>query len=189
MTLRAAILLTFTAALAGCGGTTTRYAVPSPLAEEAAPRIASKYGSLEIREISLPTYASSEEIATRDADGAIVSEKTLLWADEPSRAITLELSRLLGQMTRAQVAAEPWPFLDRAAAQVDVRVEEMLADEIGGFQLSGQYYVAPDSGIGGRSGLFSITVPIVGEGARVIAAARGVAVRQLAEQIAREGLR
>lgn len=187
MTLKPAFALTFVAALAACGGTVERFAVPAPV-ETAVPRITSRYGTIEVRQVSLPTYAASEEIASRGQGGAITSDKSLLWADEPARAITLELARVLSVMTRAQVAAEPWPFLDRAAALVDVRVEEMVADADGAFRLSGQYYVAPDSGIGGRSGLFEISAPILGEGAGAIAAARGVAVRDLAEQIARNGL-
>ena len=187
MTFRPAFLIVFLLAACG-GGTVERFAVPAP-AEAALPKLSSRYGSIEVRQVSLPTYAASEEIASRDAGGAITADKNLLWADEPARAMTLELARTLGLMTHAQVAAEPWPFLDRASALVDVRVEEMVADADGSFRLSGQYYVAPDSGVGGRSGLFSLSQPVVGEGAAAIAAARGLAVRALAEQIARKGLR
>lgn len=174
--------------LAACGGTIERYAVPPATTEAALPRVASRYATVEVREVSLPTYAASEEIASRDAAGAITGNKSLLWADAPARAMTLELARVLGLMTRVQVAAEPWPFLDRASAQIDVRVEEMVADADGSFRLAGQYYVAPDSGVGGRSGLFNLSAPITGEGAGAIAAARGAVVRDLAEQIARQGL-
>lgn len=188
MTYKPALALLLFAMLSACGATVERYAVPTGAAEASMPRIGSRYPTIELRQVSLPTYAASEEIATRSAEGAITSDKSLLWADEPARAMTLELARTLGVMTRAQVAAEPWPFLDRASAQVDVRVEEMVADADGSFRFSGQYYVAPDSGVGGRSGLFSINTPITGEGAGAIAAARGAAVRTLAEQIARQGL-
>lgn len=187
MTFRPAFALILMTALAACGGGVERFAVPAPV-DAALPKVSSRYSTVEIRQVSLPTYAASEEIATRSETGAITSNKSLLWADEPARAMTLELARVLGVMTRVQVAAEPWPFLDRAAALVDVRVEEMVADADGTFRLAGQYYVAPDSGIGGRSGLFSIVTPVVGEGAGAIAAARGAAVRDLAEQIARKGL-
>ena len=188
MTIRPAFALLVTVLLAACGGTVERYAVPAPTTDAAMPSLSSRYATIEVRQVSLPTYAASEEIASRSDTGAITSNKSLLWADEPSRAMTLELARMLGVMTRAQVAAEPWPFLDRASAQLDVRVEEMVSDADGTFRLSGQYYVAPYSGVGGRSGLFSITTPVTGEGAGAIAAARGAAVRQLAEQIARQGL-
>lgn len=187
--MRPALLIALLATLAGCGETVQRYATAAPVVDEKLPSISSRYRSVEVRQISLPTYAASDEIATRDATGAITSNKSALWADEPARAMTLELSRYLGQITGVQVAAEPWPFLDRAGAIVDVRVEEMVADADGAFRISGQYYVAPDSGTGGRSGLFSLSEPILGEGAGAIAAARAAVTRALAEQITRSGLR
>ncbi|WP_407495966.1 membrane integrity-associated transporter subunit PqiC [Pseudooceanicola sp. MF1-13] len=186
---RILILTACLAALTACGGSVERFATAAPTVTPDLPRISSRYNSVEVRQISLPTYAASDEIATRSETGAITSDKSVLWADEPARAMTLELSRYLGQITGAQVAAEPWPFLDRAAAIVDVRVEEMVADANGTFVITGQYYVAPDIGSGGRSGLFDISEVVVGEGASAIAAARALATRKLAEQITRQGLR
>lgn len=189
MTLRPSIALVLTVTLTACSGGAERFA-PTPAAISAPlPKISSRYRSIEVRQISLPTHAATDEIASRGENGAITSSKEVLWADEPARAMTLEMARYLGQMTGAQVAAEPWPFLDRAAALIDIRVEEMVADANGTFVLTGQYYVAPDSGVGGRSGLFSIAQPITGEGAASIAAARAGAVQALSEQIARAGLR
>ena len=189
MTFRPLIALPLIAALAACGGTVERFGSGAPVVDQTLPRVSSRYSSLEVRQVSLPSYAASDEIASRDAGGAITTNKSTLWADEPARAMTLELSRYLGQITGAQVAAEPWPFLDRAAAIVDVRIEDMVADADGSFHITGQYYVAPDSGYGGRSGLFSLSQPIVGDGAGAIAAARAAATRALAEQIARGELR
>lgn len=188
MTFRTLPILAALALVSACSGGVERYAVPAPVAETL-PRLSSRYASIEVRQVSLPTYAASDEIASRSADGAITSDKSLLWADEPARAMTLELARYLGTITRSQVAAEPWPFLDRADALVDIRVEEMVADADGTFRLSGQYYVAPDSGVGGRSGVFDLSRPIAGKGAGAIAAARGAVVRALAEEITRKGLR
>jgi len=186
---RIALMIACFAALSACGGSVERFASGAPVVTQDLPRISSRYGSIEVRQISLPTYAASDEIATRSETGAITSDKSTLWADEPARAMTLELSRYLGQITGAQVAAEPWPFLDRAAAIVDVRVEDMVAEADGTFRISGQYYVAPDIGSGGRSGLFDLSEPVVGEGVSAIAAARALATRKLAEQITRQGLR
>lgn len=173
--------------LTACGGTVERFAA-APV-EQSLPRVSSRYGSIEVRQINLPSYAAGDEIASRSATGAITTDKSTLWADEPARALTLQLSRTIGQITGAQVAAEPWPFLDRAAAIVDVRVEDMVAEADGTYRLTGQYYVAPDSGYGGRSGLFAISQPIVGDGAGGIASARSAAIGALAEEIVRKGLR
>lgn len=174
--------------LSACGGETLRYSVPAaPVTEK---KIAIAYRSVELLAVSLPAYAASEQIHVRGEGGALLASSELLWSDDPSRAVTLELGRYLSQMTGARVAPEPWPFADRASVRVDVRVEEMLADGDTLFLMSGQYFVAPDTGGRDRSGLFSISAPIAtGGGAAAIAAARGEVVRDLARKIARDGLR
>ncbi|MFD1342089.1 PqiC family protein [Litorisediminicola beolgyonensis] len=177
--------LALAAALAGCGSD-ARYATITPEPEA---RIPSLYGTIEVVEVTLPTYAEGEEIYAQDPDGAIVAFGPL-WADLPSRAMTLQLASTLDQITGATVAAEPWPFRDFPAAKVDVRVEDMLATSRGTFRLAGQYYVAPEELGRNRSGRFAIEVPLPEDaGAPQIAAARGQATSQLAEQIARSGLR
>ncbi|MGR3321699.1 MAG: PqiC family protein [Pseudooceanicola sp.] len=182
------IILLAGLALAACAGTEQRFSVPPASVEDE--RIGISYPTVEIVEVSLPTYAGAEEISIRGEGGALESSGELLWADKPSRAITLELSRHIAQLTGARVAPEPWPFADRATARVDVRVEEMLAEGETRFVMSGQYFVAPEAGGRNRSGLFSLSAPIAeGGGAAAIAAARGVVVRDLAREIARKGLR
>lgn len=175
--------------LAGCGEAPLRYSVPvAPATQE---RVGIAYRSVEVRDVSLPTYAAAEEIYIRDAAGALaVAEGGLMWSDDPARSVTLELARHLAQITSAKVASEPWPFVDRAAAVVDVRIEEMYAEGITRFVMSGQYFVAPDEGGRDRAGLFTLAAPIApGGGAAAIAAARGQVVRDLAAEIARRGLR
>lgn len=173
------------ALLAACGGPDVRYATPP---SEPAARVGSAYRTLEVVDVQLPTYAASEEIFVAAADGGITPLGPL-WADDPSRAMTLQLARDLAAITGAQVAPEPWPFRDFAAAKIDVRLEDMLATGTGAFRLSGQYFVAPEEGGRDRSGGFSIEVPLAdAASAGEIARARAAAVTQLAEQIARQGL-
>ncbi|MGC9420132.1 MAG: PqiC family protein [Rhodovulum sp.] len=174
--------------LAACSGSPARYTVPE--AEVAGPRVPSIYGTVALREVSLPAYAASEEIHFRGPDAALSSSSDVLWADDPTRAVTGDLARTLGRMTGATVAADPWPFFDRPAATLEVRVSEMLAEADGRFRLAGQFFVAPESGGRGRSGRFAIETPIAAPGGPgEIAAARGQAVHNLAAQIARDGLR
>lgn len=178
--------LLFLAACSG-GDSAVRYAVPEA---EVAVRARISYASVEVIEVSLPTYASLEEIFVGTADGGLQSSTSLLWADDPTRAVTLELARSLAAITGARVAPEPWPFQEPAAARVDVRVEEMVAMADGVFRLKGQYFVAPrDIDRRERSGAFALVAPWNTEGgAAAIAAARGAVVRDLALQIAKEGL-
>ncbi|QFS84973.1 hypothetical protein FIU97_18960 (plasmid) [Roseivivax sp. THAF40] len=173
------------ATLAACG-TETRFSSPV-IPPEA--RVTSSFPSLEVAEVTLPSYASAEDIYIRDEAGAI-SPAGPLWADLPARSITLQLSRDLGTITNATVAPEPWPFRPFPAATVDVRIEELLATAEGVFLLSGQYFIAPEAGGRASSGQFAIEEAIIGDpgSAAAIAIARGRAVSRLAEQIAREGL-
>ncbi|PYE86005.1 PqiC family protein [Pseudoroseicyclus aestuarii] len=180
-------------ALAACGGPEYRYSVPvsAPVA-----RVAVSASSIEVRDVMLPTYASLEEIYTGQAGGLIQSQPDLLWADEPGRAATLELSRDLGIITGARVAPEPWPFDDYADARVEVRVEEFLAtlpgeETPGSFRISGQYFVATLDAEGrDRAARFDVAAAApAGSGIAGVAAARAAAMAQLAETIAREGLR
>ncbi|MCR8827895.1 PqiC family protein [Pseudosulfitobacter koreensis] len=171
--------------LAACS-TEVRVAAPVVAPET---RIASSFSSLEVSEVTLPSYAAAEDIYFRAADGAISPTGTL-WADLPARAITLQLSRDLGAITGVTVAPAPWPFREFPAAKVDVRIEELLATAEGVFLLSGQYFVAPEAGGRASAQSFAIAEPIAGgpTPAAAIASARGRAVAELAETIARRGL-
>ena len=142
--------------------------------------------SVLLRQVSLPTYAAAEEIATRSAGGLITAQPAILWADDPARAVTLALSSALGEILNTSVAPEPWPFVDLPAVAVDVRVVEFLAEADGSVNLSGQFFVGGD-GIPYRNSTheFAITETVQGTGLTAIAAAQSRALTQLAEQIAR----
>lgn len=149
------------------------------------------YGSVELREVSLPEYATLAEMAVETPEGGITTQKTQLWADNPVRAVTLELTRHLSQITGLTVASQPWPFESNPDARVDVRIEQMLADRQNMFRLSGQIFVSPtEEGGRPRARFFSLSVPIAAPGdAQAMAAARGQIVQDLAVFIARNGLR
>lgn len=187
MVSRSATLFLIALSLAACAGSTAeRYAVPD-LSTDQRVRIAAS--TVEVREVSLPTYARSEEIWRETESGALVSDPATLWADEPSRGMTQELSRNLAALTGARVAAEPWPFRTPADATLEIRVEEMIAGADGRFRLAGQYYTATGSGARDRAGDFTLWAPIEeGSGPTGIAMARASAVKELARQIAENGL-
>lgn len=175
--------------LAACSsGGGVRYAVPQVPVEA---RIPIAFASVEVIDVTLPTYAQGEEISVGLATGGIQRQDGLLWADIPARAVTLDLTRALGLITGAQVASSPWPFDRRPAARVEVRIEEFLPMETGAFRLSGQYFVgAFDGSERARARSFALSVPFdPAGGAPAIAAARGAATVLLAETIAQDGLR
>ena len=174
--------------LAACGGPELRLAVPPATPSEP---VGIGFSSIEVRDVTLPTYAQLESIFVEDAAGMLVGTDELLWADDPARAATLELSRALAELTGVPVAPEPWPFEPYPAARLEVRVEEFVASRRGEFRLSGQYFVAAlDESGRDRARLFRISVPLDPEAPpQAIAAARGQAMLRLAEEIARDGLR
>lgn len=180
-------LLAAFVALAACSGPPAeRFAVPLASAGD---RIAVGVRSVELVEVSLPTYARSEEIWQETAAGALLSDPKMLWADEPTRGVTHALSRQLTEITGARVAAEPWPFEEPADARLEVRIDEMVAGADGRFRLAGTFYTTRRSGARDRVEAFGIAAPIVPEsGPRGIAAARAEAVRDLARRIAAAGL-
>ncbi|QPM91240.1 PqiC family protein [Pseudooceanicola algae] len=189
---RSATILLCGLVLAGCASEKlyTAPVFPGTGTSAAPARIPSRFTSVEVQDVSLPDYAASGQIPERQADGSISSSRSVLWADEPTRAVTMELSRLLRQITGAEIAAEPWPFYDNAQAQLLVRVESMLAEGDGSFRLTGQFFVAPRDGRSGRSSDFMISVPVAAPGGPgAIADARSAAVLALAQRIARDGLR
>jgi len=174
--------------LAGCGASDVRYAVPEVAPQE---RVTIAYRSVEVRDVTLPVYAELEEIYVEMPDGSLTSS-SLLWADDPSRGATLELSRALAIITDRPVASEPWPFESYPDARVEVRVEEFVASlRTQEFRLAGQYFVASLEGRGqDRSGVFRVSVPLPLEaGPGEIAAARGQAMARLAVEISERGLR
>lgn len=169
--------------LAACGGNDTLIAAPEVKVTE---RINTSFRSIEVLEVSLPDYATGDEIALEN-DGAL-SLSNALWADDPTRAVTLGLSRNLTEITSRTVAPEPWPFDRPAAARVDVRVEQLLVSG-GQMRMSGQYFVTDLDGRGrDHAHLFNLSIPIEEVNAQTAAAGRAQLVASLATAIAKDGL-
>jgi len=172
------------AILAACGAP-NRIAVQPPAISET---VGIGYRSVEVKDVSLPSYASADEIAQQAPDGTLITSK-VLWADSPDRAIGLELSRNLARLTRARIASEPWPFEEAAAATLDVRFTDLVAGTDGVFRATGQYFVGVYQGRE-RSGVFDLAVAYDPKGGpTAIAQARGQIILDLAKYLAREGLR
>jgi len=175
----AAVLL---AALAACSSTITRLDMPSVTSDR---DLRALVGSVKVQTVSLPTYAATEEIALETAPGIITSDGELLWADDPQRGVTLQITRQLDDILTATVGPDPWPFAGLPDVTVDVRIAEMLGSVDGTFTLAGQYYIGGD-GIDFResSDDFNIVVAMATPDINAVAAAQATALLQLSEQIA-----
>ncbi len=172
--------------LTACGGEPVRIDLPPT---QARGKIPVSVGSVEVRDVSLPLYAGQEAIFVENETGALVSDSNLLWADDPRQSFTEGLAFSLAAQTRARVAAEPWPFLDRPAARLDVRVSRALPGRDGIFRLAGQYFVASTEGSGREvARRFDLSAPYEPGNVTSIAAAKARLIDELAAEIARTAL-
>lgn len=170
--------------LSACG-TPESVAVKAPSVEHT---LHIGFASVEVKDVSLPSYAAADEIAQQAPDGTMVTTK-VLWADAPDRAIGLELSRNLAQLTKARIASEPWPFEEEAAASLVVRFVDLAAGTDGVFRATGQYFVGVYEGRE-RSGQFDLNLAYDADGGpAAIAAARGKIISDLSSFLARTALR
>lgn len=170
--------------LAGCSNPekTARYLLdPPPVAAQ----VPNRLGTAELKDVSLPEYASDEELAFQTADGAVRSSPDNLWADNPERAFTLSLARAISDVSGATVIGEPWPLAEPPQRVLEVRVERALAQANNTYRLSGRYFVADDrSGGANHARSFDILVQMQGSSPAYTAAAASEAISILAQQIA-----
>lgn len=139
--------------------------------------------SIEVFEVSLPLYMQSQEIPVMGADGAIRSNASALWADDPSRAISLNLAEALSRLSGGVASVEPWPLDEPAKARLDVRVKTLLAHQQGQLRFAGQYFLVSDTGRRPKVEWFDIKVPMEEVNGMTIAQATGLATQRLARQI------
>ena len=190
MILRPTILTALCLTLLGCGSSPDPVRLTTP-PQEPGPRISIPHQSVALREVSLPTYATDEGISIADGTGAIRELSGSIWADDPTRAVTLRLTNALADLTGRTVASDPWPFGGSPDVVVDVRVERLLAEESGRYVAQGRYYVAhEDEERADRAGSFNLVEPFdPALGYSAIAQARSRVLAALAREIAQRGLK
>ncbi|MCF3974361.1 PqiC family protein [Paracoccus salsus] len=180
-----ATLLVTLLALSGCSNPekTGRFLIDPPIPAQQVPN---RLGTAELKDVSLPEYASDQEVMWQTADGAVRSTPDNLWADNPQRAFTQMLARTISDMSGATVISEPWPLAEPPQRVLEVRVEKALAQANGLYRLSGRYFVSQESGGGtNHARSFDISVPLAGnQQPSAVAAALSLAITQLAGQIA-----
>ncbi|WP_411838053.1 membrane integrity-associated transporter subunit PqiC [Paracoccus sp. ME4] len=182
----AVIALSGAALLGACSNPekTGRYLIDPPVAGVQVPN---RLGTAELKDVSLPEYASDQEVAFQTEDGAVRSTPDNLWADNPGRAFTTTLARAISDVSGATVISEPWPLAQPPARVLEVRVERALAQADNSYRLSGRYFVSDDGLSGGGANharSFDIRVPMATQGPASTAAAASQAIAILAQQIA-----
>ena len=88
MTLTKPLAAAVALAFLGACGTPDRIAVQPPAITET---ISIGFASVEVRDVSLPTYASADEVVQQAPDGALVTSK-VLWADAPEIVLDIQPS-------------------------------------------------------------------------------------------------
>lgn len=166
---------------------TGRYLIDPPVSGE---RVPDRIGTAELKDVSLPEYASGDEVAWQSGDGAVRLDSKKLWADSPQRAVTMSLARAISDISGATVIAEPWPLSEPPRRKIEVRVEKALAQAgqggaAGDYRLAGRYFVSDDrAGGANQARSFDISIPMASEAPAEIARAQSQAIAQLARQIA-----
>lgn len=173
-------------AMAACSNPekTGRFLIDPPASGAQVPN---RLGTAELKDVSLPEYASGQEVAWQTADGAVRSNPDNLWADNPQRGFTLALARAISDISGATVIGEPWPLAEPPQRRLEVRVEKALAQADGVFRLTGRYFVSDEGyGTGGANHArsFDISVPLASDQPGAVAQAMSQAIGQLAAQIA-----
>lgn len=161
---------------------TGRFVISPPASTAQLPN---RLGTAELKDVTLPEYASDQEIMWQTEDGAIRSNPDNLWADSPQRGFTLALAREISDVSGATVIGEPWPLAEPPQRSLEVRVERALAQSNGVYRLTGRYFVSDEqSGGTNHARSFDISVPLTSNQPGAIAAALSTAIGQLARQIA-----
>lgn len=180
---RAFAFLALPLMLAACGSNHPRYLIEPPASEI---RVTTAARSIMLRTVSLPDYASADDIPYQEADGGVRMLGSALWADLPPRGMTLALARQLDASVSATVAPEPWPLGGLPDAEIDIRLDRSLAGADGQFRLSGVFYVLAEGlRMGPAAVPFDIAVPLAGSAPGDIARAQSAALARLAEIVAR----
>lgn len=171
-------------ALAACGDNKARFLI-NTAETPAQTRVA--VSTIEVRDVSLPAYASASEIVVEQADGALKPVAKALWADDPVRGVTGALARSLATKSNATVSAEPWPLANSPAVQLEVRVDQMVAGADGNFRLTGQFALSsPQGQLRDSLTRFAVAVPMADTSPGAVATATGAAIDGLADEVLRK---
>lgn len=181
---RQLVLGTALVALAACASNSSRLEMAQTSSTLS---LRSSVSSAMVRTVSLPTYAAAEELSFETPEGLITANETVLWADDPARAVTLSLTQSLADILSTDVGPDPWPFVGLPDVAIDVRVSRMITASSGNFELQGQYFIGGDGIDYPRiSESFSYSKPVTIEGPAGVAKAQSLALIALAEDIARK---
>lgn len=140
--------------------------------------------ALGLREIAFPLYARRAQIASRGVDGAITATDDFRWAEEPARASTRLVARILAERLSKPTYVEPWPQGATPDVIATIEVDRFIGSLGGEVVLEGQATVAtPGHNVERRTTRFALTEPVSGPTHADLARAYGAALARLSDVV------
>lgn len=173
------------ALLAACATATeerTRYyLLPKPAPAE---RVVFAGDTVALRELDLPLYARTAEIAYIGPAGAVALAEEDRWADEPARAMTRALAGALREALDTPVVVEPWGRAVKPVLRIDISVDRFIGAPGGAVDFSGDFQIVrlDDRETVSAQG-FDIAVPTGGPGFDALTRAHSAALARLSDEI------
>lgn len=161
-----------------------QYLLDAPTAATAPITAPDGMTALGLREIALPLYARRAQIAARGADGAITATDDFRWAEEPARAATRLVARILAERLSKPTYVEPWPQGARPDVIATIEVDRFIGSLGGDVVLQGQATISGTrQGVERRTTRFSLTEPVTGPTHADLARAYGAALARLPDVV------
>ena len=180
------ILVALTAALL-----TACAAAPGPVSylldAEARPTGVLSGEPLGLREIELPLYARRAQIAVLGPGGEVTLNEENRWAEEPPRAASRQVARIIAAQLGRPVVVEPWPQGVSPKVRVDIDVDYFIGSLGGDVRLGGQYrLVRAAAPADAQIRTFDYLEPLRADGFAELVRGHSRALQRLAEEIARD---
>ncbi|MEM1302441.1 MAG: PqiC family protein [Pseudomonadota bacterium] len=170
--------------MVACSTPEDLYLLPAPAKTNASIKVRPK--TVEVRDVSLPSYAEEADILVRHTDGALRPIDGALWANDPQKGITQAIARRLDAGTTATVTPEPWPLFDGPDRSVEITIERMVATAGKTLEIEGQFAILSRTGEAREFVRRFEVVEFLPDGsANAVAGAMGLGLGTLSDQIAK----
>ena len=128
------------------GGPAPKQYLLEPVFDIANESIAPNINAIALAEVTVPSYAKDDRLASRSQDFQIEYDTQSQWAESPQDALTRVLANRLRYYLESTVVVEPWPRGYEPEARVEVQFDKILREETGGVELAGQIRIISGDG-------------------------------------------
>ncbi len=128
------------------GGPAPKQYLLEPVFDIANEAVAPSISAVALAEVSVPSYAKDDRIASRGKYFQIEYDPQSQWAESPEDALTRVLANRLRYYLESNVVVEPWPRGYEPQARVEVQFDKILREETGGVELAGQIRIISGDG-------------------------------------------